>query len=143
MHKLGKRSRRNIIGLHPILAFAVEMAIQESGQDFGVLNLGGVRTNKQQKDLYAQGRTREGNRVTWTLNSYHQYGLAVDLVAYNNGRFNWDVKNYAEITRAMKAVIKQYGLPIDHGFDLWGKDLPHWQMTEYRPYYDIRKIKKI
>ncbi len=43
----------------------------------------------------------------------------------------------------MKAVIKQYDLPIEHGFDLWGKDIPHWQMTEYRPYYDIRKIKKI
>jgi len=89
--------------------------------------------------MYAQGRTTEGKKITWTKDSYHQYGLAADTVAYNNGKFNWKVKNYKEIIRAGKAIIKKYGLPIDNGFDLWGKDMPHWQMTGYKPYYDIRK----
>ena len=129
-----------MVGMHPILAFAVEMAIKETRQDFGIPSTGGVRSDRQQKDLYAQGRTKEGHKVTWTLDSYHQYGLAVDLVAWTEKGFSWKDKYYTEITRAMKYVIAKYDLPIDHGYDLWGRDLPHWQLTGYKQKYDIRKI---
>ena len=138
MYRLGNRSRKNMIGLHPVIAFAVEMAIKRTEQDFGILNRGGVRTDAEQAAMYAQGRTTEGSKITWTKDSYHQYGLAVDLVAYNNGKFNWKTKNYTEITKAMKSVIKEYDLPIEHGYDLWKKDLPHYQMSGFKPYYDIR-----
>ena len=140
MYRLGNRSRRNMIGLHPVIAFAVEMAIKRTKQDFGILNRGGVRTDAEQAAMYAQGRTTEGSKITWTKDSYHQYGLAVDLVAYNNGKFNWKTKNYTEITKAMKSVIKEYDLPIEHGYDLWKKDLPHYQMSGFKPYYDIRNL---
>ena len=139
MFVLGKRSRKNMIGLHPLMAFAIEMAIKETKQDFGILNKGGVRKDPEQAAMYAQGRTTEGSKITWTLDSYHQYGLAGDLVAYVNGKYSWDVKYYKEIVRAMKVVIARYNLPIDHGFDLWKKDWPHWQLTGYKPYYDIRR----
>ena len=140
MFKLGKRSRKNMVGMHPIMAFFIEETIKESKQDFGILNGGGVRTNAQQAAMYAQGRTTEGIKITWTEDSYHQYGLGGDLVAYNKGKFNWKVKNYDEIIRAGKAVIKKYNLPIDNGFDLWKRDKPHWQLTGFKPYYDIREI---
>lgn len=144
MYKLGKKSRKHMIGLHPIMAFAVEMAIQRTSQDFTILSTGGVRTNKQQLAMYAQGRTTEGSKVTWTKNSFHQYGLAVDLVAYKRGA-SWDTKLYPAIVKAMKEVIEEYNLPIDWGYDLWQKDLPHWQITKLdgkdaRKVYDIRKI---
>ena len=145
-YKLGRKSRKNMIGLHPILAFAVEMAIKETKQDFTILSTGGVRTDEQQLQMYAQGRTSEGTKVTWTKDSYHQYGLAVDTVAWVNGKPSWDVKYYEEIARAMKAVIKKYDLPIDWGIDLWNKDYPHWQISKLdgknaKKSYDIRKIK--
>ena len=140
MFTLGKRSRKNMIGLHPYMAFFIEETIKESKQDFGILNKGGVRTNKEQKAMYAQGRTTEGSKVTWTLDSYHQYGLAGDLVAYKNGKYSWDVKLYAEILRAGKVVIEKYNLPIEHAFDAGLKyDYPHWQLTGFKPYYDVRK----
>ena len=140
MFVLGNRSRRNMIGLHPYMAFFIEMTIKESKQDFGILDKGGVRTDGEQRAMYAQGRTTEGSKVTWTLDSYHQYGLAGDLVAYKNGKFSWDVELYAEILRAAKVVIDKYSLPIDSGFDLWGRDYPHFQLTGYKPYYDIREF---
>lgn len=140
MFTLGKRSRKNMLGLHPYMAFFIEETIKESKQDFGILNKGGVRTDKEQADMYAQGRTTEGNKITWTKDSYHQYGLAVDMVAYQGGKYSWKVKYYEAITLAMKEVIAEYDLPIEHGFDLWKKDHPHWQMTGYKPYYDIRRI---
>lgn len=141
MHRLSKRSRKNMIGIHPIMGFFIEMTIKESKQDFGILNRGGVRSNQDQADMYAQGRTTEGSKVTWTLDSYHQYGLAGDLVAYNGGRFNWKVKNYEEIIRAGKFIIQKYDLPIEHAFDAGLKhDYPHWQMTGYKSKYDIREL---
>ena len=131
-----------MIGMNGIMAFFLEMLIKESKQDFGILNGGGVRSNGTQADYYAQGRTKEGKKITWTLDSYHQYGLAADTVAYNNGKFNWKVKNYKEILRAGHVVIKKYNLPIEHAFQAGLKyDYPHWQMTGFKPYYDIRKIR--
>ena len=136
-----------MVGLHPYLAFAIEEAIKITKVDFGIVSSGGVRTDNQQLRLYAQGRTTEGSKVTWTKDSNHQYGLAADLVAYVNGKYTWKDKYYKEIERAMKTVIKKYNLPIDNGFDLWGKDKPHWQITKLnginaKKVYDIRKINK-
>lgn len=136
MYKLSKRSRKEMVGLHPYIAFAVEKAILITDQDFGVLS--GVRTNAQQSRLYDQGRTTEGSKVTWTMDSYHQYGLAVDLVAYVDGKYTWELKYYTAIVKAMKEVIADYNLPIEHGFDMWEKDWPHWQLTGFKPTYDIR-----
>lgn len=140
MYKLSKRSLGEMVGLHPVLGFAVTEAIQITKQDFGIVNKGGVRTDAEQDDMYAQGRTKEGSKVTWTLDSYHQYGLAVDLVAYVDGAFTWEDRYYSDIAKAMKEVIEKHDLPIEWGFDLWGKDKPHFQMTGYKNKYDIRKI---
>jgi len=147
MYKLGKRSQKELIGVHPILAFAVYEAIKRTKQDFAICDKGGLRSDKEQADMYAQGRTKEGIKVTWTLDSFHQYGLAVDLVAWINGTYSWDTKYYADIIEAMKDVIKEHGLPIDHGYDLWGKDLPHWQISKLdekdaRKVYNVRKFYK-
>lgn len=145
-YKLGKRSLSNLVGVHPILGFAVTEAIKITKQDFGIVNRGGVRTDEEQQAMYNQGRLTEGNKVTWTLNSFHQYGLAVDLVAYVRNEFTWDEVYYEEIVNAMKEVIELHNLPIQWGFDLWQKDLPHWQITELdgtdaREVYDIRKLR--
>lgn len=131
-----------MIGLHPIMGFFVEMTIKESKQDFGILRLGGVRSDAEQLELYKKGRGTKGPKVTWTYDSFHQYGLAVDLVAYDGSKFTWDEDLYDEIQRAGLAVIEKYDLPVNSGFEMWRRDLPHWQMDRtYKAKYDIRKIK--
>lgn len=49
------------------------------------------RTPERQRWLYEQGRSRPGGIVTnakpWE--SFHQYGLAVDLVLFVNGQWTW------------------------------------------------------
>jgi len=130
-YKLSKRSLRELVGVHPMLAFAVTEAIKITEQDFMVFD--GVRSKKEQAKLVARG-------VSKTNNSYHLYGLAVDLVAYVDGKPTWEEKYYAEIAKAMKTVIDKHDLDIDWGYDMWKWDLPHFQMTGYRTKYDIRKI---
>lgn len=139
--KLGKKSQRELIGVHPILAFAVMEAIRITNQDFMVFD--GLRTQREQTKLVRAGRSK-------TNNSYHLYGLAVDLVAFVGGKPSWGGKYYAEIEEAMKTIIKRYNLPIEWGVDKWGWDSPHWQITrdqhtqkDMRKVYDVRKLGKV
>ena len=122
---------RELIGVHPILAFAVVKAIEITQQDFMVFD--GIRTTREQEKLVQRG-------VSKSYNSYHLYGLAVDLVAYVDGKPTWEERHYGAIAEAMNEVIEKYDLPIKNGFQEWGWDMPHWEMTGWRPKYDIRKI---
>ena len=131
MYKLSKRSQRELIGVHPSLAFVVMEAIKITEQDFMVLD--GLRTKKEQKKLVARG-------VSKTMNSYHLYGLAVDLVAYVKGKPTWEEKYYHEIAKAVKTVCEKYNIDVDWGYDLWKWDMAHFQMTGQKPYYDYRKF---
>lgn len=100
-----------------------------------------LRTFKEQNDLYAIGRTRPGKKVTNAKGgqSYHNYGLAIDIVLLvdkdKNGTFKtalWDTKTDFDGDRVadwqeIVAIFKRYGW--EWGGD-WGfKDYPHFQKT--------------
>lgn len=122
-YQLSQRSRARLRGVHPALVRVVERAIQISRQDFAVLE--GVRTPERQKELYAQGRTTPGPKVTWTLKSNHfrnpttGFGHAVDLVPWP---IDWtDVPAFDAISRAMFTAADELGIAIRWGAD-WDRD---------------------
>ncbi len=136
-YRLSKRSLKELDGVHPILAFAVMQAIAITKQDFMVFD--GLRTPEEQAKLVAKGSSK-------TNNSCHLYGLAVDLVAFVDGKPSWEERYYAGIRAAMQEIISRYDLPIEWGYAKWGWDMPHWQITtlegrDAREVYDIRKIR--
>lgn len=51
-----------------------------------------LRTPERQSYLYAKGRTTEGSIVTRARagRSWHQYGIAADLVLIIDGKWSWD-----------------------------------------------------
>jgi len=49
----------------------------------------GYRSQQEQERLYAQGRTSPGAIVTWTKNSRHTVGQAVDVGFRDGGSFVW------------------------------------------------------
>jgi len=132
-YRLGKKSELRLIGVNPVLAFAAQEAIKITEQDFSAFE--GVRLLERQRVLVARG-------VSWTMNSNHLTGNAIDLVAYTNGKLSWDTSggSYDMISKAMKTVIEKYDLPIEWGFDKWGKDEAHWQMKKGVSTWDIRNI---
>ena len=137
--KLGKKSKRELIGVHPYLSFAVYKAIERVEYDFGVFD--GLRTKKEQEKLVDRGWSK-------TKDSYHLYGLAVDLVPYLDGQYRWTIQQHEDTKKAfenihtvMKSIIEEYDLPIENGWDLWHWDKPHWQMTGWKNKYDYRKFK--
>lgn len=100
-----------------------------------------LRTFKEQNDLYAIGRTTSGRKVTNAKggDSYHNYGLAVDIVELldkdKNGTFetaSWDVKldydnDNVEDWMEVVAIFKRYGW--EWGGDWRFTDKPHFQKT--------------
>ena len=129
---LGKGSLAQLVGVHPELGFMCSEAIKITKQDFTVHD--GIRTTEQQKRMVATGASK-------TMDSLHLYGLAVDLVPFINGAPRWEEEPLRHIITACKQVIRTHGLKIDNGYDLWGWDKWHWQMTDHKSEYDIRKLK--
>lgn len=129
--RLSARSLGNLEGVHPDLVRVVKRAIQITRQDFVVIE--GVRTPERQRELYAQGRSKPGKKVTWTLTSNHfkkadGYGHAVDLCPYP---VDWsDLRKFAEIAKAMKLAARDENVSIAWGGD-WrtNKDSPHFELA--------------
>lgn len=95
-----------------------------------------VRTQERQNWLYESGRTREGAIVTWTLNSMHTQGLAVDVAFYGEKLYpSLSTKDGLAKWQKIADSAKKHGL--DWGYDLWGQDAPHFQdaqtVFEYPP----------
>lgn len=133
-YKLGTRSKNNLKGVHPDLVKVVEKAIEITTQDFTVIE--GVRTQKRQQELYAQGRTKEGPRVTNVdgvkRKSNHQiksdgFGHAVDIVPYP---VDWDSSvKFDNIANAMKLAACEIGVDIQWGGDWKMLDKPHFELA--------------
>ena len=51
------------------------------------------RSQQEQDELWAQGRTKPGRKVTWTTKSRHTQRTAFDIALCKNGKSpHWDVK---------------------------------------------------
>lgn len=129
-YSLSNRSLSALKGVHPDLQKVVKRAILITNQDFLVTE--GVRTPERQRELYAQGRTKPGKKVTWTLTSNHfvqksGYGHAVDLCPFP---VDWnDRRKFHVIARAMKQAALAEGVKIVWGGDWGTPDLPHFELA--------------
>lgn len=119
---------RRIALLHPKIRSKIKELIirleREHGKTARIVS--GLRTMQEQAALYAQGRSKPGAVVTNAKpgQSYHNFGLAIDLVEIKNGKALWDNPDWERIGAFGESL----------GFE-WGgrwtslKDLPHLQMT--------------
>lgn len=138
MFKLSQRSLSRLVGVNENLVNVVKRAIEISKVDFMVVE--GIRTKQRQEELYAQGRTKPGKVVTWTMKSKHIDGLAVDIAPCNkDGSINWnDLKMFDKMADAMFKAAKELNINIRHGAD-WNMngikrekgetDSPHFELV--------------
>ena len=121
MFKLGKRSKKNLIGVHPDLVKVVELAIKKTSIDFTVIE--GVRTKERQQQLFDAGASQ-------TMNSRHLSGQAVDLAALIANKVCWKPAPYDKMANAMLQAAAELQIPI-----IWGgswvsfKDLVHFELN--------------
>ena len=133
MPEFSERSLKRLSGVHPDL----QTLFQEVVRHFDCTVISGVRTEEEQAALYAKGRTKPGNIVTYKdgviKKSKHQGGGAVDIVPYPVAwgdierfrQFGWFVKGVA-------STLKRYG-QIDNDIK-WGGD---WRRFSDYPHYEL------
>jgi len=119
---------RRIAELHPEVQQRAAKFVNEVKEELDIPLLrvsDGLRTFAEQDALYAQGRTAPGKVVTGAKGgqSYHNYGLAIDIVEIKNGEPNYDI-DYD----AIAVIGEKYGFEWGGNFtDL--DDRPHFQYT--------------
>jgi peptidoglycan L-alanyl-D-glutamate endopeptidase CwlK len=96
-------------------------------QGYEIAEHKGMRTFAEQAHLYEKGRSRPGNIVTNARpgRSWHNYGLASDLVFLKNGKWSWSEEHPWEL---IGKYAKEYGLKWGGDFRKL-KDRPHVQFS--------------
>ena len=132
-----KWTNQRIQKIHPLIRSSAINFINDVQKklDIKLRVTTGMRSVKKQNDLYKQGRSLKGKKVTWVTGgySYHNYGLAIDVVEIKNKKANWATK-WKDIAEVGK----------DKGFE-WGgdwkdvSDKPHFQKTFG---YTTKQLKK-
>jgi peptidoglycan L-alanyl-D-glutamate endopeptidase CwlK len=114
---LNERSRKALAGVHPDLVRVVEMAAERC--EVPIVVTEGLRTQERQAALKAAGKS-------WTLNSRHLTGHAVDLVDADN--YGYDIPDLDKIAKAMREAAAECSVPIVWGGDWKSKDTPHFEL---------------
>jgi peptidoglycan L-alanyl-D-glutamate endopeptidase CwlK len=89
------RSEKNLATVQPQLAkIGRELLRQLAAEGLNFKVIQGRRTQAEQDALYAKGRTKPGPKVTWTRNSRHLTGRAIDLALFQGKNVVWESKHY-------------------------------------------------
>lgn len=131
------RDKQRLVGVKDAMVRVVTRAAAMYPGTFMVVE--GLRTKARQAELFAQGRTAPGKIVTWTLDSKHITGDAVDLAPVVGGAIPWgSPAAFDELAQVMFRAAELEGVAITWGAD-WNNngirrekgetDSPHYQLA--------------
>jgi len=116
-----ERSATNLEGIHPELLKVCNKALQITEQDFTVIE--GLRSLERQKQLVRDGFSK-------TMNSRHLTGHAVDIVPFPIAhRLEYPHEKWVKVAQAMLTAGRQLGVDVEWGYNKWGWDKPHYQLS--------------
>ena len=118
MYKLSKRSLGRLEGINDDLLSIVKESIKHSPWDFGIPQMGGMRTSEDQHYLYLR---KVSQLDGYNKKSYHQTGKAFDIYLYIDGKASWDRDKLEDVAKHIIAVAADMGLEITWGGD-WDGD---------------------
>lgn len=121
------RSEKNIATLLPEVQPLARALIHKAAQNgIQIKVLSGLRTFAEQDELYAQGRTKPGNKITNAPGGYsnHNFGIAFDIGVFEGNKYLGDSVKY-------KAVG---ALGMDLGLE-WGGN---WKTIADQPHFQLR-----
>jgi peptidoglycan LD-endopeptidase CwlK len=124
MFRFSAASYEQLAGVRPELVAVATLALSRSEIDFGITD--GMRTIEEQKELVAKG-------ASWTMNSKHLKGLAIDVIAYVNGKGRWEGPLYEKIAEAFRSASADLDVPIVWGGSWSQKDGCHFELTPPPP----------
>lgn len=125
-----RHTDRRISFLHPSIQERTTAFINKADKEFciqlRITSDGHFRSFEKQNELYDKGRSTAGKIVTHAKGggSYHNYGLAIDVVEIKDGKAIWNNPNWAKIG----TIGKSFGFDWGGDWNGW-KDKPHFQFT--------------
>ena len=133
IYQLSQRSLDRLEGVDERLVKFVYRAIEITDRDFGVIQ--GLGREEEQIALVEKGASK-------TMKSKHLEGLAVDLMAYIDGRGSWELNVYDNIAEAMQQAATEESVDIRWGAAWHISDLRGWTGTmeeAMNDYIDTRR----
>ena len=137
MATVSRRSEACLATVDPKLAGAIRRALRAAPEylDFAVIS--GLRSAEEQRALYAKGRDANGlivnkaHVVTYKdglhQQSRHQFGRAVDIVAYKDGGITWDERENYVRAAYVAGFAAALGVRLTGGYK-WGWDAGHLEL---------------
>ncbi|MCP4987227.1 MAG: M15 family metallopeptidase [Colwellia sp.] len=127
-YKLSRTSHARLKGVNDKLIELLQSAISKSPMDFGIPRDGGMRTAKEQYQLYLDGVSKcDGTNNK----SYHQSGNAFDIYAWHNGKASWDRVHLTLIAGVILSEAKAMGLNIKWGGTFGSKTFHGWDCGHF------------
>lgn len=123
------RSEKVIATLLPVVQPIARTLVQRAAQNgIQIRVISGLRSYAEQDELYAQGRTKPGDRITNARSGYstHNFGIAFDIGVFEGSKY-----------LAESAKYKAVGvLGMDLGLE-WGGN---WKTMIDQPHFQLRPV---
>lgn len=114
------RTYGHIQKVKPELAKVVRLAYSNCSTRFVVIE--GLRTKERQRELYK-------NNKTWTLNSKHLVGKAIDIAVLDTeGRITWELEPYRKVYLCFKNASERLKTPLRAGIKWEVVDAGHYEL---------------
>ena len=146
MYQFGSTSIKRLSTCNEPLQQVMKLAISRSPVDFGIAQ--GHRSVEEQQELYAQGRTKPGNVVTYVdgIKKQSNHNLkpsnAADIYGWVNGQATWDKDHLVFLAGIIMAAANELGIVLRWGGNWDGDgeiisdqnfiDLPHFEFEGYK-----------
>ena len=121
------RSEKNIATLHPaVQPYARALVLKAASAGITIKVISGLRTYEEQNDLYEQGRSKSGKKVTNAKGGYsnHNFGTAFDIGVFDGTKWIPEDPRY----KAVGALGSELGLE-------WGGN---WKSIQDEPHFQLR-----
>ena len=128
----GRLSQSRLSTCHGDLQRLMTAALQHPDCPSDMTIVYGHRSNAEQAELYAQGRTKPGKVVTNARPGQSRHNRrpsdAVHVIPYVNGSGSWSWDHINPMADHIKRVAAELGIKVTWGGDWRMKDGAHWEL---------------
>lgn len=117
------RTRHMLLQVHPLLAASFVLAARSFNSPARYVEVTeGLRTMDRQEALVAAGKS-------WTLQSKHLHGHAIDVAIFVDGKPNWELLQYSDFNEVMQWAADYIGIGIVWGGAWKQRDGVHFELN--------------
>lgn len=131
-YRWGRTSLKRLATCHDDLQRLMTAALEHPDCPSDMTIVYGHRSNAEQAELYAQGRTKPGRVVTNAKPGQSRHNSwpsqAVDVIPYINGAGSWSWDHINPMADHIKRVASDLGIQATWGGDWRMRDGAHWEL---------------